>query len=84
MAVQITTGDRVVSRSAQSIAKQAAEQLVERIGLFSIGEPEASGMDFYAARCAVVYEGATVGYVLAAYSGERDRRFRPIVTGCTV
>ena len=21
---------------------------------------------------------------LAAYSGERDRRFRPIVTGCTV
>lgn len=73
MAVQITTGDRVVSRSAQSLAKQAAAQLVERIGLFSIGEPEASGMDFYAARCAVVYEGATVGYVLAGGKSDSQR-----------
>lgn len=73
MAVQITTGDRVVSRSAQSVAKQAAAQLVERIGLFSIGEPEASGMDFYAARCAVVYEGATVGYVLAGGKSDSQR-----------
>lgn len=73
MAVQIVTGDSVVSRSAQSVAKQAAAQLVERIGLFSIGEPEASGMDFYAARCAVVYEGATVGYVLAGGKSDSQR-----------
>lgn len=73
MAVQITTGQGVVSRSAQSVAKQAAAQLVERIGLFSIGEPEASGMDFYAARCAVVYEGATVGYVLAGGKSDSQR-----------
>lgn len=73
MAVQIVTGDSVVSRSAQSVAKQAAAQLVERVGLFSIGEPEASGMDFYAARCAVVYEGATVGYVLAGGKSDSQR-----------
>lgn len=73
MAVQIITGEGVVSRSAQSVAKQAAAQLVERIGLFSIGEPEASGMDFYAARCAVVYEGATVGYVLAGGKSDSQR-----------
>lgn len=73
MAVQITTGEGVVSRSAQSVAKQAAAQLVERIGLFSIGEPEASGMDFYAARCAVVYEGATVGFVLAGGKSDSQR-----------
>lgn len=73
MAVQITTGDRVISRSAQSVAKQAAAALVERIGLFSIGEPEASGMDFYAARCAVVYEGATVGFVLAGGKSDSQR-----------
>lgn len=65
MAVQIKTGDTVVSRSAQSVAKQAAQQLVERVGIFAIGEPEVSGMDFYAARCPIVYEGATVGFVLA-------------------
>lgn len=40
MAVQIVTGEGVVSRSAQSVAKQAAAELVERIGVFSIGEPE--------------------------------------------
>lgn len=73
MAVQITTGDGVVSRSAQSVAKQAAAELVERIGVFSIGEPEASGMDFYAARCAVVFEGATVGYVLAGGKSDSQR-----------
>lgn len=73
MAVQITTGEGVVSRSAQSVAKQAAAELVERIGVFSIGEPEASGMDFYAARCAVVFEGATVGYVLAGGKSDSQR-----------
>lgn len=73
MAVQITTGEGVVSRSAQSVAKQAAAELVERIGLFSIGEPEASGMDFYASRCPVVFEGATVGYVLAGGKSDRQR-----------
>lgn len=65
MAVQVTTGDTVVSRSAQSVARQAAQALVDRVGIFTLGEPEASGMDFYAARCPVLYEGVTVGFVLA-------------------
>lgn len=56
---------------ACEVARQGACALVELIGVFIVGTPEVSGMDFYAARCPLIYEGATVGYVLA---GGRDSR----------
>lgn len=66
LAVQIVAVDGgILTTSALSLAKQGAVQLVKRIGVFQVGAPEISGMDFYAARCPLMYEGVTVGYVLA-------------------
>lgn len=69
----LVCSDSVVSRSAESAAYQAAVQLVERLGMFSAGEPEPSGMDFYTARCPVIYEGSTVGFVLAGGKSDHQR-----------
>lgn len=69
----LIVGDSVVSRSAESVAYQAAVQLVERLGMFSAGVPELSGMDFYTARCPVIHEGATVGFVLAGGKSDQQR-----------
>lgn len=66
LAVQIAAVDGgILTTSALSLAKQGASQLVKRIGVFQVGPPEISGMDFYAARCPLMYEGVTVGFVLA-------------------
>lgn len=66
LAVQISSVDGgILTTSALSLAKQGASELVKRIGVFQVGTPEVSGMDFYAARCPLMYEGVVVGFVLA-------------------
>lgn len=53
------------------IVRHAAERIAELSGgVFELGLPEASGMDYYTVRCPLVVEGATVGFVLAG--GRQD------------
>jgi len=46
-------------------AREGARKLVELIGVLEVGAVEGKPMDYYSARCAFVFEGATVGYCLA-------------------
>lgn len=78
-------GGGILTTTALSLAKQGASELVKRIGVFSVGVPEVSGMDFYAARCPLMYEGAVVGYVLAGGRSVRQAstvHFNLFGSGC--
>lgn len=50
---------------AMWLAREGARQLVERIGIFTVGPVEGRGKDYYTARCPILFEGATVGHCLA-------------------
>jgi phage replication initiation protein len=73
LAVQILAADGGFTyMSARSVSWQGAIQFMHELDLFNqVASPEASGMDFYAARTPLLYGGCVVGYVLA---GGRDQR----------
>lgn len=50
---------------AMAVAKSCARQLVERLGVFEVGQVEDKGMDYYSARCSILVEGQVVGVCLA-------------------
>lgn len=52
---------------AMAVARAGARHLVAVLGFdgFKLGEVEDKGMDYYAARCPVLYEGKVVAYALA-------------------
>jgi len=50
---------------ALALARSCANRIVEQLGLFEVGPAEDRGMDYYAARCPLIYEGLVVGYCLA-------------------
>jgi len=73
LAVQVKAVDGgILTTSALSLAKQGAIDLVKRLTQFQVGTPEVSGMDFYAARCPLMYQGVVVGYVLAGGASIRQ------------
>jgi len=50
---------------SMSVARSGAIQLVERIGVFEVGQVEDKQQDFYTVRCPLLFEGAVVGHCLA-------------------
>lgn len=63
---QANTVDLGEYTSARRVAAAGARHMAELLacGIFA-GEAEARGMDFYTGRCPLVFEGETVGFVLA-------------------
>lgn len=47
------------------VARRGAAFVCEMLGAFDVGSVDDKGQDFYEARCALVADGATVGYVMA-------------------
>lgn len=67
--VAMARGVEVNTGGAMWVAREGARRFCEWVqplaGGFEVGTVEDKGLDFYEARCAVMFEGAVVGYVLA-------------------
>ena len=55
---------------AMAVARSGANQFATLVGVFTVGQVEDKGMDYYAARCPLMFEGAVVGYCLAGGKSE--------------
>lgn len=51
--------------NAMSVARSCATRLLDLLGSFELGTVEDKGMDYYEARCPILYESQVVGFVLA-------------------
>ncbi|MEZ0202870.1 replication initiation factor domain-containing protein [Ideonella sp.] len=61
-------GDEAIRLGAMAISRMGALKLVECLGVFDVGATEDKGMDYYAARTPLLYQGEAVGMVLAGAS----------------
>lgn len=50
---------------AMALARLGAQTIAALLGAFEVGPVEDKGMDYYAARCPLLFEGQVVGYCLA-------------------
>lgn len=65
LVMQARNADADPYTSAHMVTLAGAQLMARLLGVLSVGLTEDKGMDYYAARTALMYEGAVVGWVLA-------------------